>query len=268
MIDLHAHILPGIDDGPPDLESSVRMVRAAAAGGVTRMAATPHMRGDYPDVRPEDLAGRCAELQAAVADEAIELIPAAEVDLLWALGTSDDDLRLASYGGRGNDLLVETPYGPLPDRFEEMLFDISLKGFRVLLAHPENNPTFQRDPARLEVLVSRGVLVQITARRLTERGRRRSPAARLAEMLFENGNAHVIASDSHSSGPWRPPDLGQGVDAAARLGARRARWMVTESPAAILAGSALTAGPPAEADRRRDWWGRRGRRRSERRRAL
>ena len=76
---------------------------------------------------------------------------------------SDEMLRAASYGGRGTDLLVETPYGPVPEMFEDLLFRIQVRGFRVLLAHPERNESFQRDPARLERIVERGVLVQLTA---------------------------------------------------------------------------------------------------------
>src|SRR5215218_10603286 len=108
MIDLHTHILPGIDDGPRDLEGSVALVAELAAAGVRTVAATPHLRSDYPGVRPAELADRVDALQAEVED--VELVGGGEVDLYWATEASDEDLRLVSYGQRGTDLLVETPY--------------------------------------------------------------------------------------------------------------------------------------------------------------
>ena len=75
------------------------------------------------------------------------------------------------YGGRGNDLLVETPYGELPGIFEDLLFRIRVRGFRILLAHPERNPSFHADPERLERLVDGGTLVQLTASSIVSRGR-------------------------------------------------------------------------------------------------
>ena len=114
-----------------------------------------------------------ADLQARLQQERIplELVTGGEVDVLWAQSASDEQLRAASYGGRGTDLLVETPYGELPGMFEDLLFRIRVRGFRILLAHPERNPSFQRDPARLVRLVEGDVLVQLTAASVTGGGR-------------------------------------------------------------------------------------------------
>ena len=249
MIDLHSHVLAGIDDGPGDMEGSIELARAAERDGVRTLAATPHLRADHPAVRLRELADRCAVLNARLEQASIGLtvVPGGEVDVIWAQGASDDDLRLASYGQRGSDLLLETPYGPLPDLFEQMLFGFSLRGFRVLLAHPERNPTLQRDPERLAAMVHRGVLVQVTALSLA-RSDRGSRSRRPALALVEQGLAHVIASDAHAA-DWRAPDLSAGVAAAARVAPARAGWMATEAPAAVLAGEPLPD-PPAQAPRR------------------
>lgn len=248
MIDLHSHVLAGIDDGPPDLEGSLALVRAAAADGTRTIAATPHLRHDFPAVRPQEIAGRCADLNAAIPPElGVEVVPGAEIDVLWAQSASPEDLRLASYGGRGTDLLLESPYGPLTGAFEEMVFRITLLGFRVLLAHPERNPSFQRDPGRLTELVRRGVLVQLTAQSLTRSGKR---SHKLAVSLVEGGLAHVIASDAHRAQEIRSPVLSDAVRATARMGPGRGQWMVTEAPAAILAGEPLPAPPAGSAPRR------------------
>jgi protein-tyrosine phosphatase len=248
VIDLHSHVLPGIDDGAHDIEESLAIVRAAAYEGTTALAATPHLRPDYPSVHVDDLAGAVAQINERVpADVGLRVIPAAEVDLLWAQAATDDELRLASFDQRGTDLLVETPYGPLPDHFEELLFRIAERGFRILLAHPERSVAFQRDPARLAKLVERGILIQITLPSLVSAsGKSRSRA--LALDLIREGLAHNIASDAHTPGPVRPPRLAAGVAAASRVAPARAEWMVTDAPAAILAGEPLPA-PPVEQPR-------------------
>ena len=252
MIDLHSHLLPGIDDGAPDLEHALELARAAADQGTRVLAATPHLRADFPDVRPEELASRCEEIRASIAEAGIELevVQGGEAGVMWAVNAGDDELRAGSYGARGTDLLVETPYGPLNDTFEQLLFKLPERGYRLLLAHPENNPTFQRTPERLHELVERGVLLQVTARSLIRPDRRKGPRP-LAESLVRDGRAHVVASDAHSGYQLRPPALGAGAAAAAELvGAERARWLVEDAPAAILAGEPLPEPPQAEPARR------------------
>lgn len=253
MIDLHSHLLPGIDDGPRDLEHALELARAAAEQGTRVLAATPHLRADFPDVRAEELASRCEQIRAAIdgADIELDVVQGGEAGVMWAVNAADDDLRAGSYGGRGTDLLVETPYGPLNDTFEQLLFTLSERGYRLLLAHPENNPTFQRSPERLRALVDRGVLLQVTARSLIRAQRKKGPRP-LAESLVRDGYAHVLASDAHSGRQLRPPALGAGVAAAAELvGESRARWMVEGAPAAILAGEPLPESPRAELTERR-----------------
>jgi protein-tyrosine phosphatase len=253
MIDLHSHLLPGIDDGPADLEHSLELAQAAAQQGTRVLAATPHLRADFPGVVPGELAERCEEMRAALRRARIELevVQGGEVGLMWGVHADDESLRAGSYAGRGTDLLVESPYGPLNDTFEHLLFMVAGLGFRLLLAHPENNPTFQKDPNRLRAIVDRGVLLQVTARSLILRERRRGPRP-LAEALVREGYAHVLASDAHSGRHLRPPALATGVAAAAELvGERRAQWMVRDAPAAILAGEPLPEPPPAEVTARR-----------------
>jgi protein-tyrosine phosphatase len=247
VIDLHTHVLPGVDDGAPDVDAAVRLATDAAAAGVQVLVATPHLRDDHPLVVPSELAGRVQALRDALAGVAIEVVAGAEVDLYRALTAEPGELRLASYGQRGTDLLVETPYGALPPAFEDLLFRIEAHGYRVLLAHPERNRDFQRDPRRLAALARRGTLVQLTAASLVE-GRRGSATRRFAHALVAEGVAHAIASDDHGGG-WRA-SLADGVAALADSAPARARWMVTDVPAAILAGAPLPP-PPEEGSKRR-----------------
>jgi protein-tyrosine phosphatase len=252
VIDLHCHLLPGIDDGPRDMETAIELARAAAVDGVETAAATPHVRPDYPRVVPSELAERCGELGERLFAEGVELelVPGGEVDLLWALEASDDDLRLCSYGQLGTDLLVETPYDPLLPTFEDMLFRLTLKGHRILLAHPERNPTFQGDPNRLAALVQQGVLLQVTADSLV-RAPRQSRSAELARRLVLDGLTHALASDAHGATTVERASLGESADRASDLvGAQRARWLVEDAPAAIAAGRPLPPMPAAEPRRR------------------
>jgi protein-tyrosine phosphatase len=245
VIDLHTHVLPGIDDGPADLPGSLAVLAAAAAEGTRTLAATPHVRPDHPGVVPAELGGRVSELARAAAEAGldIDLVPGGEVDLLWAQRTEDDVLRAVSFGQRGHDLLVETPYGELPERFEDLLFNVSVRGYRILLAHPERNRTFQHDRQRLAKLVEHGTLLQVTALSLCST-EKRSRSRRLALDLVRHQLAHVIASDAHGGHVPRS-GLRAGVEAAARIAPLRAQWMVSDVPAAILAGEPLPP-PPVE----------------------
>lgn len=253
FIDLHSHVLPALDDGPVNLDDALRLAVEAVREGVVVLAATPHLRPDYPAVVPSELAGRVAVLQDALRANHVDLdlVVGGELDLLWAHEADDADLRAVSYGGRGHDLLVETPYGEVPSSFEQWLFEVSARGYRILLGHPERSATFQRDTRRLEALVERGVLLQVTAASLASQ-RPGSRSRALSLELVRRGLAHVIASDSHGPGIARD-SVRAGVDAAAVVAPRRAQWMATDAPAAILTGDEL---PPAPRDRRavRKWW--------------
>jgi protein-tyrosine phosphatase len=237
VIDLHTHVLPGIDDGPASLGDSVALAEVAAHGGTRTMVATPHLRDDHPGVRPAELRERAQELTAHLRARGmpLEVLPGAEVDLDAAAALSDEQLALATLGGNGRDLLVETPYGPIPGDFEDRVAALAARGFRLTLAHPERNPALE--PERIGALVERGVLVQLTARGSTTGN---------ARVLLDRGWAHVLASDAHAR-DWRPPDLGarlrQAIDSLPHARAEL-EWMVSDAPRAILDGRALPDRPP------------------------
>jgi protein-tyrosine phosphatase len=250
VIDLHSHLLPGIDDGARDMDGAVRLGRAAVEDGVRVLAATPHLRPDFPLVRPGEVAERVNAVRGALARAGLrlEVVAAAEVDVHRGVAASDEELRLASYGQTGTDLLVETPYGALPADFETLLFRLAARGYRILLAHPERNRSFQADPPRLAAIARAGTLLQVTAGSLVE-GSRVSRTRRFARALVAEGVAHVIASDAHGATVARAP-LSAGVAAADRLAAGRGAWMAEDAPAAILAGEPLPPAPQGGGRRR------------------
>jgi protein-tyrosine phosphatase len=248
VIDLHTHVLPGIDDGPEDLAGSVAVAEVAAHGGVRTLVATPHLRADHPSVRPAELAERARALTDHLRARGlpVHVLPGAEVDLETATALTDAELAFATLAGNGSDLLLETPYRTLPADFEAQVLALAARGFRITLAHPERNPALKEDPDRVGALVEQGVLVQLTARSLAGR-----PSA-TAKLLFEHGWAHVLASDAHAV-DRRPPDLGasvrQAVDAFPHARAEL-EWMVTAAPRAIIDGRPLPARPERAA---RSW---------------
>ncbi len=236
MIDLHTHILPGVDDGPRDLAGSLTMAEVAEANGIGVLVATPHIREDYPDAHPEEIAARAEGMDRELAAHGIgvRVVPGGELAITRAVDMDDEALRLVTLARNGRDLLLETPHGALPSVFEPIALELMGRGYRITLAHPELSRDMQRRPEILRRLVEAGALVQITASSLSARWSRRGATARRA---LNDGLVHVVASDSHSAS-WRPPDLSP----VASLGPL-ADWLTRAVPDAILSGAELPARP-------------------------
>src|SRR3954469_468406 len=130
VIDLHCHVLPGVDDGPEDENATRELLRALTADGIDMVAATPHFRSDFPLVDAQST-GKWTEVTAGLAEDGRPIVvPGGEVSLTWALSAGDDDLKLASYNQLGTDILIETPYGSAPANFDEMLLRGTMRGHR------------------------------------------------------------------------------------------------------------------------------------------
>jgi protein-tyrosine phosphatase len=242
VIDLHTHVLPALDDGARTEDQAIEIAQAQSDDGVVQMAATPHLRADHPGVEPAGLQARCDRLNGRLTalGVPIEIISGGELDIYWAQAASTDELRLVSYATRGRYLLVETPYGPLPEDFERLLFQLTVRGFRIVLAHPERSPSLQRRPGRLQALLEQGILAQVTATTLLD-APRRSSSRRLAEALVAEGGAHVLATDAHSPQGRGAGRLSAAAAVADRLAPGQGRRMTIEIPAAIVAGEDIPA---------------------------
>ncbi len=243
MIDLHTHVLPGIDDGPATIDGSLELLRAAHADGISRLAATPHVRDDYPT--PAETMERLVGAVNAAAREAgipVEVLPGGELDLAYLERLDDETLRRFGLGGNPGVLLIETPYLGWPVGLQDVVFRLALRGFSVVLAHPERNPDVQAKPGLLEPLVAAGMLVQLTAASVDGRLGKRARAC--AHHLLGAGLAHLLASDAHASSV-----RATGLTAAAGALAQPELfdWLTREAPARVLAGEPLSAPP----DRRR-----------------
>ena len=243
MIDLHSHVLPGLDDGAQDLDEAVAICRAAAEDGIRVLAATPHVRDDYPTT-PEQMEAALAEVRAAVG-ELVRIVPGGEIDLARVDGPRAELARFA-LAGNPKYLLVETPYGGWPLDLPEKLFRLLAAGITPVLAHPERNPEVQQRPELLEPIVAGGTLVQLTAASVD--GRLGSRARSSAATLLERNLAHLLASDAHA-----PSVRAIGMSAAVTaLGDEAlAHWLTVSVPGAILENTPVPPRPHSARPRRR-----------------
>jgi protein-tyrosine phosphatase len=253
VIDLHSHILPGVDDGPETMAGSLQVARAAVADGIEVVAATPHVREDYPTTA-EVMERRLGELRAALdaAGVPLEARPGGEVALERLALLAHDELERFGLGGNPRYLLLEFPYYGWPLELPTQVFSLTTRAVTPVLAHPERNAEVQTAPERLRPLVEQGALVQLTAASVDGRLGARSHDAALA--LLELRLAHLLASDAHA------PDVrGVGLtNAAAAVGdGELARWLTRDVPAAMVAGEQLPERPAGR--RRRRWSFRRSR---------
>jgi protein-tyrosine phosphatase len=244
VIDLHAHILPGLDDGPPSEDAALEIARAAVAAGTRALATTSHVDRGH-GLSPGDLAAARETLAARLAAEgvALELLQGGEIAADRLPDLDDDALRALTLGG-GPTILLECPFAPVGSAMELMVADVRRRGFGVLLAHPERSPTFQREPARLERLIELGANAQVTVGSLA--GDFGGTVEGVAAQMLEAGLVHVIASDAHDP-LRRRPDLHL-ADAALRERygdvEEQLAWMTQAAPTAILAGRPLPERPP------------------------
>lgn len=244
MIDLHSHLLPGIDDGPSTMAEALEMARVAVAAGITEMACTPHMSRHYP-TPVQWMSEAVDELRTALATAGIPLRihPGGEIRLDWFGELDDEALIAASLGGTGRWILLEMPFEGWPLELGSILDGLAVRGVGAVLAHPERCAAVQRGPDRLWDLVGRGALLQINAGSLT--GEHGPGPQRTARTLIASGLCHLLASDGHSA-DWRPPVMRPGLDQAAMVLGREPdeiHDLVQDTPAKILAGDKVSPSP-------------------------
>lgn len=233
MIDLHSHILPGIDDGAPDDAEALSMARLWVADGVTTVACTPHIYpGVYNNSGP-DIRARVERLQALIDGEnlPLRLVPGCDLHIAPDLISK---LRLGAALSLNDTryVLVETPHHVLPPRVEDVFFSLSAAGYVPILTHPERMSWIEQRFDLIKRLAHAGVWMQLTAGALL--GKFGARPRYWSERLLEEGIVQIVASDAHGS-TRRPPLMRSAYEAVAkRWGEALAERLFTITPAGIL----------------------------------
>ena len=238
MIDIHCHLLPGLDDGPRTMDEAMAMARMAVADGIREVVCTPHW---HPMLCPNE--GAEIAVAVAVLRERLQVgsIPlqvwgGSELSLDMDLEPGLKEGRLATLND-GPWVLLELPVLFLPRDTERTLTSLLAQGLRVILAHPERYAYVRSDPSRLQGWVEMGLFVQITAASLL--GNLGPELVSLCRVLLEHHLVHFVATDAHGASSRRPL-LSAARDAAAGIvGPQTAARLVEDNPRAVLAGAPL-----------------------------
>ena len=250
LIDLHCHLLPGIDDGAPDLATAKEMARLSVADGVRVIACTPHIfPGVYSNTGP-DIRRRMAQLQAELDAAHIDcrLVPGSDAHVTPDFVDGLKSGRILSLAD-SRYVLVEPPHNILPPNMDRFFFDLLAAGYVPIVTHPERTSWVDTDYDLLRRLVHSGVWMQLTAGSIV--GQFGGRAKSRSERMLRDGMIHIVASDAHDA-VNRPPLLSEAVPALRRfVGDEETENLVNARPAAVLENRAPTAAPslpPGELD--------------------
>ena len=239
MIDIHAHILPCIDDGPDNLDKALEIAWKACKTGTKIMVATPHtLNGLYRNDRDKILC-EVENFKKALknSDIPLDILPGADIALTPELLPCLESGKLMTINDGGRYLLAELPPYYLPEKIHEIIFGLKTRGITPVITHPERDGIIMKDPEILSGFIERGCLVQITAMSLT--GGFGNKIRAFSAGLVKAGMIHIIASDCHST-DMRPPSLEPALDAAAGLvGFAEAMKMVEAIPQALIKGEGV-----------------------------
>jgi protein-tyrosine phosphatase len=258
VIDLHCHILPGLDDGPISTKEALQMCRIAVDDGIQTIVATPHMlNGMFPVDRQAILEG-VRELSQVLRQESIplQLLPGADVHLDQSMPSYLAQGKLVTLADLGCHLLLELPQDIIPEGLGELLFQVQLKGVTPIITHPERNIAIEQNPSLLNDLISAGSLTQITAGSLT--GAFGSRVRRCTLRLFEARAVHLVSTDAHDTGR-RSPRLSEARRILEEmLGSEEAERIFVERPVRILEGARVEVPEPltcnTTAKTKRSFW--------------
>ena len=267
MIDTHSHMLPGLDHGCPDLDTSVRMASAAWDVGTTTIVCTPHLY-DWDQTLVDEARTVCAEVQAALRERGIDLrlLLGFEVDLnvmveadesMLALLAIDGSVPGAAPGsgaqGWKGVIVIETPFQGWPPFLPETIFRLKTSGYTPVLAHPERNERVQRSPELVDEIVRSGAVLQGTAGSLSEIFRRGS--IRTMHELLARGSLSLLASDAHAFVDYTWTLAPVLEELSTRVPENYLRSLVSLNPERMLNGEPLLPGlSTLEKQAGRSWW--------------
>lgn len=239
MIDIHTHILPGIDDGAKDIEESLKMAQIAANDGITRIIATPHVITGLYENKKQDIIKAVAILNTQLTKQHIpvEILPGAEYRLEPELPRQLSRGELLTLNNSGRYLLVELPDAFIPKYTEDVLYQIQLQGITPVIAHPERNMILCKDPGRLKELILRGMTAQVTTSSIT--GAFGTQPRKSGLYFIKQQLIHIIASDAHSCSGRIPELKACSQIITQRFGQQTSRVFFRENPERICSAKDL-----------------------------
>ena len=244
FIDVHCHLLPGIDDGPRDWHATLDLARLAAAEGIRTIVATPHQLGRYEGNTSEHILELTEEAQRRMnaAGLPLTILPGADIRIREDLPLLARNRRVLTLGDRGSHLLMELPHAQvLP--LGNLIYQLHGQGIDGILSHPERNEQLQQDPELLRPWVQQGCLIQVTSGSIT--GHFGPEAQRFSRWLFRENMVHLVATDAHDA-LQRPPLLRRAFQKACRwVGVPRARKIFHENAEAVLLGQGVDVPLPS-----------------------
>jgi protein-tyrosine phosphatase len=252
MVDIHSHILWGVDDGPASLDEAVRMCQASAGDGISCVVATPHaFDGVHTNHQVGFLDERVREMNEHLGGSPV-------VKLGCELRMNHDIVkqvcadRTAPTLGGGPYVLIEFPHYVVPVGSERVFFELMTNSFRPVIAHPERNRTLMAEPHRFYNMVESGVLGQMDSGSIM--GKFGSKTEKTARLMLEHGLIHFIASDCHNMRN-RLPGLSEATSKVAGfVGKDVAARISTDNPAAVVEGKPLPWRPsPVRPEKGRKW---------------
>ncbi|NVK40766.1 MAG: capsular biosynthesis protein [Oceanospirillaceae bacterium] len=238
MIDLHNHLLPGIDDGAPDIDASLELARMAVAEGITHMVCTPHIHPGRYDNTPDTIAAALKRFNDALGEAGIPLQASAAAEVRFGLelmaGVADGKVPFLGEWEGHKVMLLEFPHSEIPFGAERLTQWLKDRKILPMIAHPERNKGVMRQPSRLRPFIEQGCLLQVTASSVT--GHFGDAARDVATELLRQDRVTVLATDAHNR-DRRPPRMRDAVTAAESIiGAQRAAELVTLNPWKIALG--------------------------------
>jgi protein-tyrosine phosphatase len=255
FVDIHCHILPGVDDGAKDWADSLAMARLAAEDGTSAIIATPHQLGSFHLNRSEQIRQLVRELNDLLVTEDIPVSVLAGGEVRIEASLTDRLLSgdILTLGDHRRHMLLELPhemYIPL----DTLIAELAARRITIVLAHPERNEGLFREPKLVGDLVDAGCLMQITAGSLC--GTMGPGSQEFSEWMVHEGLVHLVATDAHSPRTRRPL-IGRAYERLCELvDSQSADDLCCHSPARVVAGLGITPGRRPR-EKRRSWWRRR-----------
>jgi protein-tyrosine phosphatase len=237
VIDLHCHVLPGVDDGPETITDALAMCSQMAGDGIGTVVATPHMLTDQYPVSRADILRGVQDLRDELAswDITLDVRPGADVMITSDLPELLRAGRVMTVDDAGKYVLLELPHHVLPSGLDQLLYAVQVLGITPIITHPERQFELQRHPDLLRPLIERGILVQVTASSIE--GSFGDTARKCAMSLLKSGMVHLCASDAHSP-RGRKPGLSRARKVVeSMLSPEESQVIFDLNPARVLAGA-------------------------------